>query len=368
MRNMPKVTVSLGSSRPGGVDISFRGLADQTFKDFEVIFTDARYFQRHAQVLECAKKIGLKQPLYHVPNHRYNGFWGTACAGINTGFMLAAGEIVIILLDYAYTPPGWIEAHLKYHDKPRMVMAPHLYSEMAPVKFSLPKPTGIGSDIPLIQGVNTMTAEPMRFPHGAPQTTVENILRQKERFDEISIFEKPFESPYNFKVCADNDPKANLPTGRSGLSYNYMHTKNDSFPLKTVLDIGGMDENWDRGRGPGDTEFGYRLMMAGLEPWICHEALVYCPNPREIMPNLNTTIPIKWTPDKLNIYDRWSYEQGTAYFECLKPQIVAGKLKAPNPYDMHEKRKELWKWRKLSQEKEAVIPLNNISNKEYFGV
>lgn len=57
---MPKVTVALGSSRPGGVDISLRGLADQTFQDFEVVFVDARYHKRHAEVLEYAKKVGLK--------------------------------------------------------------------------------------------------------------------------------------------------------------------------------------------------------------------------------------------------------------------------------------------------------------------
>lgn len=348
---MPKVTVALGSSRPGGVDISLKGLAEQTYKDFEVIFVDARYKKRHRQVLEYAKKVGLEQPLYHVPNHRNNGIWGANVAGVNTGFMLAAGEILIMLMDYAYTPQNWIEEHLKWHDKPRLVMAPHLYCEMP---------------LFLYKG----DTEPIVFANG-PETTVEAILKQKEQFDEISIFPKPFDdNTFDFNVIPmpNNDPKSNLLTGPSGLSYNYMHTKNDSFPVKTVLDIGGMDENWDRGRGPGDTEFGYRLVAAGLEAWICHEAKVYCPNPRPIMPNLNGTIPIKWTAENPNHVGRWSYEEGTAYFAGLRSIYEkTGSFKANNPYDTMQMRKELWCWRELSQEKEAIIPLMDIGDKEYFG-
>lgn len=347
---MVKVTIALGSSRPGGVDISLKGLAEQTCKDFEVVFVDGRYHKRHAQVLEYAKKVGLEQPFYHVPNHRYNGIWGANVSGVNTGFMLAAGEILIMLMDYAYTPPGWIEEHLKWQDKPRLVMAPHLYSEMP---------------LFLYKG-NT---EPILFANG-PETTVEAILKQRENFDEISIFPKPFDSSYQFQVLAmpNNDPKSVVPTGHSPLSYNYMHTKNDSFPVKTVLEIGGMDEHYDLGRGPGDTEFGYRLVAAGLEPWICNEAKVYCPNPRPIMPNLNTTIPVEWTADRPNLVNRLSYNEGMAYFNACRGLIEkGGSLKALNPYDTFEMRKELWVWRELSQEKDPVIPLNDVGDEKYFG-
>jgi hypothetical protein len=86
------------------------------------------------------------------------------------------------------------------------------------------------------------------------------------------------------------------------------------------------------------------------------------------MPNLNTTIPIKWTPDRPNLVNRWSYEEGTAYFAGLRVIYEkTGSFKANNPYDMLELRKELWCWRELSQEKEAIIPLNDMNDKEYFG-
>jgi len=342
---MVKASVTLGSGRPGGVDISLRGLAKQTFNDFEIIFVDARYHKRHEKVLQLVKKLGIKQPFIHVPNHRYNGVWSTPSAGYNTGFMLAEGEIVIMLLDYAYASCDWIENHLKFHNEKRLVMAPHLYTEMPEV-------------------VTKNGEQPIAFTGGS-ETTVKKILEQKENFDEISIFKRHFEPSWlqSIKVCADNDPKAALPTGPS--EHYYMHTKNDSFPLQTVLDINGMDENFDRGRGPGDTEFGFRLKMAGLQPFIAQEAKVYCLNPRWIMPNLNLTIPISSRSDP----SRWCYDEGMAYFNTRKSEIESGQPnKAKNPYDLREKRKEIWEWRELSQERKPVIPLDDLPNDCYFGV
>ena len=346
---MTKVTVTLGSSRPGGVDIALRGLAEQTFKDFEIIFVDGRYHKRHAKVLDYVEHLGIRQPFIHVPNHRYNGLWGANCAGVNTGFMLSEGEIVIMLLDYAYAPPTWIEEHLKLHDKKRLVMAPHLYTQLP--------------DVVTLDG-----AVPIKFS-GGPETTIDNIVKQKENFDEICIFKKPFEPSWMetlevFK-WPNQDPKIARTPGPA--QFDLMHTKNDSFPLETVLDINGMDENFDKGRGPGDTEFGYRLNMAGCECWLSHEAKVFCLNPREIMPNLNMTVPVEWGERKFPIVDRWSYNEGMAYMKQRQAEIVGGKPpRANNPYDMRKKRKEIWEWRELSQRRTPVIPCNYVPDVLYF--
>ncbi len=350
---MVKVTVTLGSARPGGVDVALRGLADQTFSDFEIIFVDGRYHKRHERVLDLVKQLGIKQPFYHVPNHRYNGIWGTPCAGYNTGFMLAEGEIVIMLLDYAYTPPGWIENHLRFHERKSLVMAPHLYMDMPEV-------------------VTKDGTPPMKFTGSLSGGTAEerartryHISRQKENFDEISIFKSHFDSSWltTRKVFEypNQDPKSVLPTGPVG--YQYMHTKNDSFPLEAVLDIEGMDEHYDGGCGPGDTEFGYRFMMAGCVTWLSREANVFCLNPREILPNLNATIPMSISDPK----PRWSYNEGLAYTEQRKNAIGRGQPpRAINPYSLRKRRKEIWHWRELSQEREPIIPLNDVPQDQWY--
>ena len=340
---MPKISVVIGTSRPGGIDVTLKGMADQTYDDFEIIFVDGRYHQRHREVLKLAKEMGIKVPFYHVPNHRYNDIWPVNCGGYNTGFMLSEGEIVIMLLDYAYTPPGWIENHLKYHDRKMLVMAPHVYLGMPEV-------------------VTLDGARPAQFLFAEPQTTVDNILRQKANFTEISIFKSMFEPSWiaDLPQPSDNDPKLNVV---GPIDHSYMHTKNDSFPLETVLDINGMDENYDRGRGPGDTEFGYRLICAGCGPCIVQEARVYCLNPRGIMPNLNLCLP----ETGADIEGRWSYEHGYAYMETRRIEMSAGEpIRAKNPYDLRRRRRDIWNWRELSQDYEAIIPYINVSNEGWF--
>ena len=353
---MTKVTVSVGSSRPGGIDILMKSLAAQTYQDFEVVFVDGRYHKRHAQVLDYAKKVGLKQPLYHVPNQRYNGSWPANCSGVNTGFMLADGEIVIMLLDYAYMPPDWIENHLKFHTKPRLVLSPHKYAPMPPT-------------------VSKNGYEPKRFvwplPYD-PNTVGElrrEILNQFEQYDEISIFKegefdpswcdkyKPYDPP-------NTDPKVSQAEGP--IHYTWMHTKNESFPRDTVLSIGGLDEHYDFGKGPGDHEIGFRFWKAGCEVYLAHSAYVQCFNPREQFIALRATLPEDWNgfPPELN---KWTFTEGIRYMERRIREMYEGYPPvANNPYDLWAKRDELWHWRDLSQDRDAVIPYIDIPDSEYW--
>jgi glycosyltransferase involved in cell wall biosynthesis len=312
---MPKVSVLLGSSRPGGVDISLLGLRAQTFEDFEVIFVDARYHKRHAEVLDLVSASGLKQPFFHVPNHRYgDGPWTTISAGFNTGFMLAAGEIVMMLCDYAYAPPGWIEAHLAHHTQPRMVVAPHRYRA-----------------IPLPEE---------RFVAGAD---LDRVMAQRESYLEVFEGSLTVDEILALPVEPENDSKLTMPTGP--VNQLYMHTKNESFPLENVLGIGGCDENYDRGRGPGDHDLGRRLIASGLQGWLAGDAIVEVVNPRHVMPNPNISL------GEDDQGPRWGIRTGNAYYHSTADRKVAN-----NPYFFQEMRELLWPWRRLSQERGVVIP------------
>ena len=340
----PKVTVSVGSSRPGGIDILLAGLTAQTFQDFEVVFTDGRYHKRHAQVLDAVKASGLKQPFFHVPNQRNSPDWVSSCAGVNTGFMLAAGEIVIMLLDYAYCPAGWIDAHLQHHaDRRRAVMGPHIY-------YDLP-------EVVTKDGRRAITFSAHQW-----NATAQRITDQHDNFDEVSIFRRPFVlSDLNLLSQAqppDQDPKLLQPEGPS--VHDYMHTKNESFRREDILRIGGIDENYDRGGGPGDLLFGWQLEALGCELYICHDARVLVPNPRAILPSIRMT---GYTKERIMGPGKWSYEQGEKYF---RERMASGNPASKNPYNMREKSAEIWHWRELSQDREAVLPYIVKTDEEYF--
>lgn len=345
-----KVSVMLGSCRPGGVDISFYGLArQQTRVSWELIFVDGRYHTRHAQVLDaweraCAE-TGCTVPLIHVPNHRFQPYpWRTICAGFNTGFMLAEGELVIMLLDYAYTPPGWLQAHVDAHaPAPRVVMAPHAYCELPPVHTKDGKP-------------------PMNLPRDAhPGVTPEAIIAERERYDEISIFERSFTpdmltAPLPWPHC---DPKMIMPDGP--VTELPFHTKNESFPVANLLTCNGMDEHYDRMTGPGDPELAHRLAASGLQGWICGAGIVHVPNVRWALANPNAS----GFYDKPTPGHEWrgSYVDGNAYYDQSRAER---RVRARNPFEITERKKEIWHWRELSQKRESILPYNEVSDADYW--
>ena len=337
----------LGSGRPGGVDVSFFGLARQTFRDFEVVFVDSRYHTRHARVLDAWERANdeagtrVPAPLFHVPNHRNQAPpWGTTCAGYNTSSMLADGELVVFLLDFGFAPSDWLQRHVDAHEgKRRLVLAPHVYYDMPPVV--------------------TLDGGPPIDEAAWSGKTPEQLYAERARYDEISIFPEPGFRPEILGPPVGGDPKIVMPEGPC--LPDFFHTKNESFPLDAILDVNGMDEHFDRMRGPGDPELAYRLVRAGLEPWLVH-APVLCPNPRAMLPN----------PNSASHYDRptpgheWrlDYLAGERYF---RQSVEEGRTRALNPYDLRERREKIWHWRALSQERAAVIPDIVVPDSDYFG-
>lgn len=350
-----KITVTLGSNRPGGVDVALAGLAAQTLDDFEVVFVDGLYHERHAEVLDAVKAYRLKAPFFHVPNHRSSGtVWGNPCAGYNTGFALANGEVIVMLLDYAYAPPNWLEEHWRFQrTTPRIAMAPHEYRTLHHWATN--------------DGSSAVDYDRRKNVDGRdPQIVIDELLEQRKRFNQISVFKDgPLErwfvaSDLEMFPREESDAKCQIATGP--LLYTYFNTKNESFPREAVYAANGMDEHYDLGRGPGDPDLGLRLALQGLETWCLREAIVHCLNPRKILPNMNIVIP---EDHRLGPpYDkRWYIKDGYTYFDQVKAK---GTIAAPNPFDIRELREEIINWRELSQEREAVIPENVVADEDYY--
>jgi hypothetical protein len=332
-----KATVTLGSSRPGGLDISFAGLAAQSFQDFEVIFIDARYHLRHEAVLDAWARTGATQPLIHVPNHRISGTpWPNQSCGYNTGFMLAAGEVVVMMMDYAFAEPTWLAEHVAAHEagERRMVIGEK------DVRWPLPMRMKDGQP-------------PRDFD---PATLDEAWLAERyASFDEVSSLAEPFDPP---RIRAL--PRKEFPLTET--HWVNVRTKNESFRLEDLLAVNGMDEHYDYYQGPGDSDIGYRLDLHGCVAHVIPPRLI-CADPRDVLPNGSKLMhsathrappPWHWKP---------CWAEGCAYFESVKK---AGRKVAPNPYSLREKREELWGWRELSQKREIVMASRVVSDMEYY--
>ena len=63
-----KISICLSTKRYGGLDMIMGSLANQTYKNFELIICDAIYDERHEEVMEFADKLDLD--VYHVKQNR----------------------------------------------------------------------------------------------------------------------------------------------------------------------------------------------------------------------------------------------------------------------------------------------------------
>lgn len=337
----PRVSVVTTAFRAGGIDIMMAGMRDQTYGNFEVILVDRRYERRHDRVVQLAKDYGIRN-FTHTPEYRRNGKWVVFCSGWNTGFMMAEGELVIMLLDYSYAPPGWIERHLRHHFDgegnrlpKKLVMAPHIYLTLPPIVFK--------KQIDVNEWLADQAAKRDHCVH-QPDFG--------ELFDEMGIFVQPFDPSWlptlRIMMPPHQDPKMFRVPGPIG--YNYMHAKNESFLLDSVLDINGLDEAFEQGRGPMDNEFGFRFWKSGCELLLDWDARVWCINPRFIMASP------PWGDRDVSVEGRWSYNQGVEYQNQRYAEIEAGARPwANNGYNLGVKRIELLKWKGLD-----VIPTDGL--------
>lgn len=96
--------------RPGGFDILADSLENQTLKDYELIVVDDYPVDRRGKVRRYLEERGI--PVAYVGPSKPKCFPELAANVINamnTGFLLSTKEVVIILNDYIWLAPDWLE-------------------------------------------------------------------------------------------------------------------------------------------------------------------------------------------------------------------------------------------------------------------
>ena len=352
------------------------GMRDQTFPrdQFEVIFVDHRYERRHVEVMDLAKRYDV--PLIHVPEHRRNGRWGCTASAFNTGFAVARGEIVIMLVDWTYAPPGWIETHLNHHTgQPSYVVGLYLYhavgvtepmyhritdeatrwSHLVPPWTAFSRQPKLRVKIPF-----DLTTQDARFN----ACSTEDAVLRGEVFDEISAFEDGLFDP----KWIDQMPE--FPVGDPGLRRhmpgmvvegNQVHLKNESILRDPIYALNGIDVWGERGgRMQVDTDFGLRVARLGIRLVWDPAAVVHCINPRH---GVCRMMPFGDPVQRME--GRWSQADCEAFALRREIDIRLGQfLAAPAPYTMRELAKRLEKWRTAGVIDTAEL---DIPDTEFFG-
>lgn len=209
-----KISILLCTHRWGGCDMIFAGLEHQTFdkNKYELVWSDKLYKERKDLVWVWAKENGIN--VIHFPP-KNNSNYHVHSSVLNECLNKASGESCIVIGDYTYMLPHWMEIHYAYHQAGYCLSSPQRI-------YGLPK-----------------LSSNLEHP--------------------ISVFYNDFD-PDMFKLLPQFmlDPKIQLPNGTL-IDFHYWYNRNESFKRLDALKIGGWDENYNNRAGQSNLEFGLRL-------------------------------------------------------------------------------------------------------------
>lgn len=299
------ISVVLPTYRIGGLDVSFSGLGNQTFKDYEVILVDALYGRRRQVVVEYAQEKGV--PLIHIPPkkdtlplHAPNNFE-------NTGILQSSGELIIILGDYQYAPNNWLQRHWDAYMQDKQTI------------FTS------GLDIydhpPIKEGINEVLNPSAYYAfldfNYCPEINDKVMITVfKEEFKPEMLRNLPLLIP---------DARGSVPQHPH---WSWVILKNDSIPIKALEAVNGLDESLDFGSGYQDTDFAFRVLKAEYKLFFDPSNKVFQVNHRSIIPPLKRL---------------WNSNENEAKVQQKIKLIEEGKESyfAPNDFNLREERRKL---------------------------
>ena len=175
-----------GSARERLPDLRpwFRALCNQTLpaEVYEVIITDSRHGLDYGAAL--ARFRAEEEVRAEISCHR-TGRGGRARA-LNRALELAAGDLIIFLGDDFLPPPGFAEAHLRFHEEHKEAEAVGVSSAILPPEFRNPFAVWLEESGRLF-GVPfraDMTEVPEDFFYVGNASVKRGLLERAGRFDE----------------------------------------------------------------------------------------------------------------------------------------------------------------------------------------
>jgi glycosyltransferase involved in cell wall biosynthesis len=272
--NKPAISIIMPTMRPGGLDVLFKSLENQTFKDFELVLVDGIYKYRKYLVAQKSKNYTFK--VKHVEPIKNSFPIACLCNSTNTGFVNASAELVLMITDYTYLPSNCIEKHINFHlnNSAENVgyMCPHQYK-------SLPE---LHEHFHSYQNKDTHI-----YVSDLENGTLDNLM--------WSIFKEDFnQDPEQLSLdsMGNADTKLFMPFGIG--DQNAFNGKNESLKMSAILKVNGYDEELDGTTPYQDNVFSDILVKKLGFTWIVDkDNKVFIINPRSVMPHSKRLRPIE---------------------------------------------------------------------------
>jgi hypothetical protein len=241
-KSKPYISIICPVMRLGGLDIMFSSLANQTFKDFELILIDNIYEYRKQIVEEKAKQCTFQYKHFppsvnKFPIHNMGAMY-------NHAILQCQGEIILFTSDYRYFMPWSIQKHADFH------RAHGDNAGYAPgTKFVLPQQ--------LKCGVPSYGTNYIQYMNDLKDNKLEKYM--------WSIYENEFTNhgpdPSAWKEIGKemgHDPKVHI-APETEISPLLFFLQTESIKTKVVLQANGINEEMDGAPNYQDIEFSHRL-------------------------------------------------------------------------------------------------------------
>ena len=220
-----KISVILTTARFGGFDVLQNSMAHQNFDGtFETVIVDEFYEERR----DLAKRMSFDN-FIHLPPKRKCTIYDDSL-GMNTAFAAASGDLVVVLADYTWAPPGYLQAHWDFH-KANPGWSMSCYLDRYPLPPMKAEPYSIERDW---WSVFQEDFSPSWFDNQEPV--------YQERRGSVG------------KIQAD---------GKIEIPGDHVYLLGDSVPLSVVKELGGIDERFCGGYSANDIDIGMRTNHIG---------------------------------------------------------------------------------------------------------
>lgn len=277
--------------RPGGYDILFSSLRQQTEKCFDLVVIDDLVAHRRAEILDAARSAGVVVKALLPAKPKTRGMRFGQYNAINSGLLFSEGQISVILQDNVFLPSDFVSKTLEFFRQHPMAIVS--YPEVrynAGSRLQRSRLTDLSATSVFDPPIESLPREPffsrVDFNSTMPAQVIEGIGRQE------AIPTKWFECA----ACA--------------------------FPTKAIKAINGLDETLDVGDDAQEANIRDRLGDMGLTTY----ALLS--TPIALIDHHNFSKDDTWTRFEVNTnIMRWS---------ALRDLMAVGEypLFAPNRVNM----------------------------------
>ena len=247
------ISIVTPTFRPGGLDVLFSSLRQQTDQDFELVIIDElRPFRRHA-----ADQVGLGGT-WHISPGKPPGSprWGHYMAALSRGLDYAKGDVILFASDYTAFATDCIARHAAFH-------ASHGPKDVAlgPIEYTALPP--LHPDFPLEYGWAAIGHDPANPTPGSYDPWLDKTRRHELYREFREAYERDLDSgkldPFMVSTFAtpfagwkDTEGLKVFETNHRGPPSQFLNLKNDSM-RRELLQGFRFDERADGTHGHQDS-------------------------------------------------------------------------------------------------------------------